>query len=337
MNFPPLFQKRALSIVLLVLSIWLVGCGAAAPAFKSQEAPAAAPARESRAADSTSADDAVAAGEGVTELNTAADVVAQRIIIYQGKMELVVEDVPATIDQIINLAARQGGYVSSSSVNRSEYNLYGEITIRVDARRYQETLFKLRELGLRALSEDTNSQDVTEEFVDLQARKTNLEFTEQALQQILEKQQAGNKIDDVLQVYRELTTVRGEIEQIEGRMRYLQNQAALATITVTLYPEEDPVPEIVNVWKPLKVARDAWETLLDILRNLADVGIWLTVCGLPLLVLGAILLLIGRWSYRRWRKNNPPKPKPAKPAAKKTAKVPESDADASDEEEHAGG
>jgi len=319
MTLPKFHRTRALTLVMFVLSVWLVGCGAAAPAFESQEAPAAAPARESKAADSGFADDAAAAEEG-TALNTAGDVVARRIIIYQGDMEMVVADVPAAVEQIIDLAARQGGYVSSSSINRSEYNLYGEITIRIDAQRYQDTLSKLRELGIGVLSENTNSQDVTEEFVDLQARKTNLEFTEQALQQILEKQQAGNKIDDVLQVYRELTTVRGEIEQIEGRLRYLQNQAALATITVTLYPEEDPVPEIVDIWQPLKVAGDAWDTLLDILRNLADAGIWLTICGLPLLVLGAILLFIGRWGYRRWRKNNPPKPKPAKSAPKKTAK-----------------
>jgi Flp pilus assembly protein TadB len=193
------------------------------------------------------------------------------------------------------------------------------VTIRVPADKYQDTLAKLRDLAMRVESENTNSQDVTEEFTDLQARKTNLEFTEAALQQLLEERQQVGKTSDILEVYRELTDIRGQIEQIEGRMRYLANQSALSTITVDLIPDVLSQPVTVAGWEPRGVAKEAVQALITALQGLSNLVIWLVIFVLPLLIIFLIPVAIAfgviRWVWKRTRRKQPPAQKPEKPGS----------------------
>lgn len=236
-----------------------------------------------------------------TTTNLAAATV-NRVIIYTGNITLRVANVATAVDEITALATRMGGYVSSSNLYESQSQLQGSVTIRVAADRYQDVMAELQTLGT-ALRRSTNSQDVTEEYIDLQARKANLEVTEAALQKMLNTDMTQQKLDDVLKVQRELTTVRGDIESLAGRIRYLENQAALATITITLTPEVQPEPGIeVLGWQPSRTVRKAWSTLIVALQSLGDTLIWGAICGLPLLALGFIVWNIFRWAYRRARK-----------------------------------
>ncbi len=293
------YRYRYLILILLISTFFLAGCAGGAnksaipapEAAFSQEAPASIDSVETRSA--LPGDDTDAA------LDASA---VERVIIYRGDIEMVVADIPAAIDDITALATAEGGYLSESNIDRSEYRLSGTATIRIDAKNYEATMEALRQMAVKVRRENTDSQDVTEEYVDLQARQINLEHTEAALQEMLDLQQANGNVEDVLAIHRELTSVREDIERIEGRVRYLQNQSALATISIRLYPEENPEPEWVSAWKPFKVAQDAWQTLITILQNLGDVAIWSAICGLPLFILVLIPLFALRWWYMRWGK-----------------------------------
>ncbi len=292
---------RILSAGLMAtLVLTLAACGAVSSSVSQMAADEAAP---EAPAESFARAETAAVNDGSDSASTdLAAVTVDRVIIYTGDITLRVANVATAVDEITALAARMGGYVSSSNLYESQSQLQGSVTIRVAADRYQDAMAALQTLGT-ALRQSTNSQDVTEEYIDLQARKTNLEITEASLQKMLDSDLTQKKLDDILQVQRELSNVRGDIESLAGRIRYLENQAALATITITLTPEESPEPEItITRWRPGRVAQEAWDTLLDILRNLGDAAIWGAICGLPLLVLGFIAWGALRWTYRRVRK-----------------------------------
>jgi len=245
-----------------------------------------------------------------------------RVIIYTGNIALIVRDTRESIQAITTLVDTEGGYVASSNVYKSGEALQGTVTVRVPAERYQAVLEQLRNLSLRVERENSSSQDVTEEFTDLQARKTNLEFTESALQELLEERQRTGSTSDILEVYRELTNIRGQIEQIEGRLRYLSNQSALSTITVELIPDILYQPITVAGWQPQGVVREAFQALIIALQGLVSLLIWVVILVLPLLLIFVIPFLAIIWAGRRWwrrskaRKVAAPPPPPAETSTK---------------------
>ncbi len=156
---------------------------------------------------------------------------AERMIVRTAEMSLVVNDVPAALDQIAELAEGVDGYVVSSARWKEEERLAGTITIRVPAEDFGDVMEALRELAVDVTHEDTSSKDVTEEYVDLSAKLHNMEATEEQLLRLMEK---AEKVEDILNVQRELSRTRGEIEQTKGRMQYLERTSATSLIRVHL-------------------------------------------------------------------------------------------------------
>ncbi len=317
-------------VTVFFLAILTTACGGANMAsqdrasevYYAAEEPAMAPAPSSSTSSGGNSDDS----STVVLENLQAKAISQaqdnRVIIYTGDISLVVKDTQEAIKAITALAEGQEGFVAGSNAYQSGDVLRGSITIRVPAQNYQATLSQLRDLAIRVERESASTQDVTEEFVDLQARKTNLEFTEKALQELLDERQNIGKTSDILEVHRELTTIRGQIEQIDGRLRYLANQAALSTITIELIPDVLYQPISIAGWEPQGVAKEAVQALVVALQGLVNVLIWLVIFVLPLLIIlllpVAILALIIRWGWKRRNKGKQKQPPPQSATADKT-------------------
>jgi PKD repeat protein len=156
---------------------------------------------------------------------------ADRMVVRNGYIELVVTDVDKAIEAINRLASDNGGYVVNSRKWKEGERNIGTISIRVQADNYDQTMFSLREMADSVTSESTSSQDVTEEYVDLESKVKNLEASETQLLKIME---TAVNTDDVISIQRELTSVRGEIEQARGRMQYLQRTSAASLIEIRL-------------------------------------------------------------------------------------------------------
>jgi hypothetical protein len=215
----------------------------------------------------------------------------ERFVVYSGTVVLVVQDAGQAAMDIAALAAKQGGYVANSNLYLQGGVRRGTIVIRVPAEKYQDTLAALRALAVRVEKETTNSEDVTQEYTDLRARKVNLEHTEQALQKLLDERLKVGRTQDILEVYRELSNVRGQIEQIEGRLRYLTNLAAMSTISIELVPDVLQQPVVTTGWEPQGIAKSALQALVSALQVIGTLAIWALIFLLPLLV----LVLIPVW------------------------------------------
>jgi len=165
------------------------------------------------------------------ELDVGEEWATERMIVRTGDISLVVEDVPVAIDRITGMADGFEGYVVSSSVWKEGERLVGHIAIRVSAEHFDDAIRVLREMAVDVTSESTSSKDVTEEYVDLSAKLQNLEATEEQLLRLMEK---AETVDDILAVQRELSKIRGDIEQTKGRMQYLERTSATSLLEIRL-------------------------------------------------------------------------------------------------------
>jgi hypothetical protein len=163
----------------------------------------------------------------------------ERKIIYNATLSLEVEEPAKAMPRVASIAASRGGFVVTSESQQHTGadggRAYEVITIevRVPAAQFDAAINELRGLGSRVNAEKLTGQDVTEEYIDLEARLR----TQKALEtQFLEIMKGARAVEDALAVQRELANVRTEIERLEGRRRFLESQTSLSTISVTLQP-----------------------------------------------------------------------------------------------------
>lgn len=214
---------------------------------------------------------------------------ANRKIIYDTTLGLVVEDYQQFEAQLPVLVTKHGGFISHSDTDRRYNNQQsGSWVVRIPVDSYSAFLTGVDTLGF-AESRQENAQDVTEEYVDVEARIKNKKALEQRIINLLEER--SGKLADVLEIERELARVREEIERMEGRLRVLQDRTSLATVTINCREQRAYQPPAA----PTLVSRigQAWGGSLHALRlageNLLVVLIaalpWLVVLGLPLFLL----------------------------------------------------
>ncbi|MDH5696293.1 MAG: DUF4349 domain-containing protein [Dehalococcoidia bacterium] len=216
----------------------------------------------------------------------------ERMIVRTGEMSLVVEEVIQARDDIAQLAVSFDGYVVSSRISGEEEEMRGWISIRVPDEKFDQALVELRNLAVRVDSESTSSQDVTEEYVDLKSRLKNAEATEKQYLALLEK---AVDVEDILSIYDSLSRVRQEIEQIKGRMQYLERTSSMSLISVYLEPVATAKPLVRAGWSALEALKSAVRGIVIFGQWLGILAIWLIIF-IPIwgTILGVIL-----WRRRR--------------------------------------
>jgi hypothetical protein len=154
----------------------------------------------------------------------------------------------------------------------------------------------------KVVSESQTADDVTDQFIDLEARLTNLEALEVELRALLTevRQQPEADPDKLLRVFNEIANVRGQIEQIQGQLDYLEDVVDLATLSIGLTPTPAVVPIADDTWEPVEVARDALRNLVTGFQGVADWAIGFALYTLPmLLILLGVPGLVGLRSRRQ--------------------------------------
>jgi hypothetical protein len=229
----------------------------------------------------------------------------ERVILKDATLNITVKEVAGRVTEIGMMAEEMGGWIVSSSTSQSEaYNgdplVYGNITVRVPADRLTEAMERIKVGAETVNSENVNGRDVTQSYVDLSSRLVNLEAAEIQLQTIMD---AAKKVDEVLSVFTQLVTTRGEIESIKGQLAYYSEAAAFSSIQVSVNPiPVSPVTQQTTGWSPLDTIEDALGALIGTVQSAVDTLIFLMIAVLPpLLVIGIPVYLI----FRRFRRNRP--------------------------------
>ena len=286
-------------IMALTISACAAPAVAPAPSSAAYNQPSSAPPAD--AAASGGADNERGGGPADPSLQPV------RLIIRNADLTIVVQNTQAQLDEINKIAAEFGGYIASTSTSQAgENSLQAQVTLRVESAKLDAALDRIRKLAVEVRSESIRGDDVTAEYVDLDAQLKNLEAAEAQLKEIMAK---AEKTEDVMAVFQQLTAIRGQIEQIKGRLKYLSQSASLATINLTLIPDAVAQPVQIAGWRPEGVAKDALEALISALQGLATLAIWFVIVLLPILIIIAIpiiiLIAILRRIARRGRKVTP--------------------------------
>ncbi len=207
-------------LAILLLCSWLLACDKRKADIQAEPAPAAAGASSStQAASSAPVPDPAA---------------NPRRIIRTGELSLETDAPEAAVQELSSFAEDKGGFVISSDTSRwkdadGAETVTTTVVFRVPVAAFDGALAAVRALGSRVASEKVTGQDVTEEYVDLEARVRAQRAVEDQYVRILGD---AKTIPDVLAVQQKLGEVRTEIERAEGRRRFLESQTSLSTITV---------------------------------------------------------------------------------------------------------
>jgi hypothetical protein len=296
--------------VMLVLVLLLAGCASAAATQAPMmneggvgvaQAPSMPQDREAISYDS--------AGEYAPGSAPAPSV--ERMVIKNANLTIVVDDPAKAMETIAHMADEMGGFVVSANVYH--YTLESgvevpraSITIRIPAEKLDDGLARIKsESKKEPVSENISSQDVTSDYTDLQSRLRNQENTEAKLTEIME---SATKTEDVLTIYNQLAVVREQIEVLKGQIKYYEESAALSAVSVDLLANEAVQPLTIGGWQPVGVAKTAVQALINTLKFLANLVIWIIILVLPVsAVLYFVFYLPIRFAWRKWRKGHPSK------------------------------
>lgn len=302
-------RRRSLAPLSLVVAAIVAACGDRAASDPQQlsraeaVAPAAPPAADMVAAPEAIASrgfaqskEASAGGAPSTLANGSAAAQGavpsnSSMIIRTGTASVEVDSLETAIAAVQRIAASLGGWVGNTSLSAGEHEVRSAtIELKVPSARYDEALAGLRPIGT-VETVNSNAEDVGEEFVDLTARTANSRRLEERLITLLATR--AGKLEDVLNVERELARVREEIERYEGRLRYLKTRVATSTLTVTVHeraPLVSPTPGENIIGEAFK---DAWRNFVRFVAAF--------IASLGTIIPVAILLGVGALAWRRYR------------------------------------
>jgi hypothetical protein len=313
-------NARKIIVSLSLLTAGLMAVSACSPAAAptqapappveqpAAQAPAAAPAQPAEAPAASSADSTASQNLPASAGVQASPYQQNRMIIKNGEMTLLVADTDRAIDQATGVAVDSGGYIVSSKTWLQDGYKYASLTMGIPSDQFEVAQRRLRGLALEVQNDTASGQDVSQEYVDLQSRLTNLEATAARIREFLDK---ATKVADALEVNQQLSDVEGQIEQVKGRMQFLKDRSAFSTIALTLNPQvptptPSPIPTPV-AWQPGKTIGAAGDTLGGLLRGLVDAVLWFTIVLLPfaLPVLAVIAIVVYFNRRRKGKKAGP--------------------------------
>ena len=215
----------------------------------------------------------------------------ERKIVKTAELGIRAGDVREAAARAGRIAAGFGGSVSSSRTFRGSDSVHAELVLSVPAPEFEAALGELRGLGEEVTTDSVSGEDVTEEFVDLRSRERNLLAAEESLLELYDR---AEDVEDALSIQRELADVRGQVEQVQGRIQYLQETTASSTISLNIAPVA-PAPSDPPAWDPALVAVRAWNASVGVLQGLANAVISVVVFGWWLLP----AVLAAFWIWRR--------------------------------------
>lgn len=203
--------------------------------------------------------------------------VKDRLVVTESSMSLVVKKV-SEIQKAIQIKAEElGGYLVNIYTSNPEEAVAasGSITIRVPQTKLDEALDYFRSLSVKVVSENINGQDVTDQYVDIDARLVNLNRTKVKFEEILVK---ATKVEDILQVQRELVNLQDQIDSLKGQQNYLEKSAQISKVTIYLSTDELALPYApTETWRPAVIFKKAVRSMISSLRKIGGLIIWLAV------------------------------------------------------------
>ncbi|MEH7308709.1 DUF4349 domain-containing protein [Neobacillus drentensis] len=292
--------NRRLSILFIILLVWLAGCSASSEE-KSEKVNQGNNVAMDRASSGSGEQANFYAGEAGKAEKTAEPArlkIQNQMVIYQADLQLRVKKFDKTVQTLEEKVIKYGGYITESNVSKEgNEQVSGSIKIRIPQKHFQAFLHDAESQAAEVLQRNITGQDVTEEYVDLESRLKSKRVVEERLTTFMK---SAVKTEDLLKISADLAVVQEEIESIEGKMKFLENQTSLSTVNITLYEKRVVIPSIekdkLNTWE--KTKKQFMKSINLLLVGLSGLVIFI-IGNIPIF---AILVLLGILFFTLYRK-----------------------------------
>lgn len=227
-----------------------------------------------------------------------------RMVIYTANISILVKSYQDTLKLVQEQLTSMNGYiVESSTYTTGEGNaLEGTITVRIPQNKFNSFLQSVEKGSTKLVDRSISGQDVTEEYVDLESRLKSKQVVESRLLEFMEK---AEETEALLKISTNLAAVQEEIEQLKGKMNYINNKVDLATVTLNVREDKVNVPalenEHLNTWEKTK---QQFMGSVNFLLRACSALIIFFVGSLPVLILLGIVLFIVMYIVRKRSKRN---------------------------------
>ncbi|MFF2446016.1 DUF4349 domain-containing protein [Neobacillus sp. NPDC058068] len=290
--------KKLVPIYFIALLVFFAGCSASSEDKSGTMNDEAMDSAKS----SSSEYDSISAGDKATENKATTEsgkiTVSNKMVIYQADLALRVKKFNQTLQSLEEKALKYGGYIAESNVTKEgKEQVSGSIKIRIPQNHFQDFLHEAEGQAAEVLQRTITGQDVTEEYVDLESRLKSKRVVEERL---LTFMKGAAKTEDLLKISADLAAVQEEIETIEGKMKFLENQTSLSTVNITLYENKVVIPNIdkdkLNTWE--KTKKQFMKSTNTLLAGLSGLVVFL-LGNLPILL---TLIIIGSLCFLFYKK-----------------------------------
>lgn len=216
--------------------------------------------------------------------------VADRMVITENTLSMQVNNVASVLGEIRDAAQNLGGYMVESNLDRPAEAASGNITVRVPQTKMNEALSLFKGMAVKVVSENLRGTDVTDQYVDNEARLRILQNNKARFEEIMAK---AVNVDEILRVQEQIFNIQNQIDGIKGQQEYLSKNAQMTRITIYLATDELALPFSPDQpWRPEVVFKQAVRSLLLTARSIFSLVIWLVVYSVVWLPILLIILFL---------------------------------------------
>jgi major membrane immunogen (membrane-anchored lipoprotein) len=289
--------KLKLFLLFIICSTLLLSaCG-----LNQQESKSIEPTNE-MALDSAAKSEAVMDNDGAVSNEGTQFPGKNQMVIYTGELNLEVKDLKKANRLLEEMVKKYEGYiVQSNTYHNGDETYSSSLTLRIPQKSFDPFLNETEKMASKVLQRNVSGTDITEEYVDLESRLKSKRAVESRLLEFMGK---AETTEDLLKISKDLAVVQEEIEQISGRIKYLDNQVAFSTVTITLNENKVTVPEIdksdFNTWEKIK---KQFMTSINILLSGLSGAAVLIFGNIPILILLGIIIGVIIFFIKRKKKD----------------------------------
>lgn len=220
-----------------------------------------------------------------------------RLVVQTSNMSLLVESVVETRNKILEYANTNGGYMVSAQTQNPEDTPTATVIIRIPASGLQKTLDYFHSLSIKVVSENLVGKDVTDQYVDIDTKISQLEKTKTRLELILD---SATEIKDITNLTTQILSYQNQIDSLKGQQDALEKNAQLAKLTVYLSTDEVALPYTPSeTFRPRVIFKLAVRSLVRTLRGIGKLAIWLVVYSTVWVPALLIYIFVKKWWKNR--------------------------------------
>ncbi len=227
-----------------------------------------------------------------------AENVVRRMIIRNADLTMQVNNIPQSLQAISSFTEKSGGYVVHSNVNQDPYNnnnTTAAISIRVPAEGLNNALQQLKSMAYRVIQESISGEDITQQYVDLEGQLGNLQQSKKQLEKIMS---GATNTEDILKVQQRLSDTQGQIDVLQGQIKYYKESVAFSLISINLTMNPTIEEKSQSQWKITEVFKSSFINLMNGVRDFTYSVIQIIVYFLPMALLWALFAFVIYWIGR---------------------------------------